>query len=189
MNGEPRFEFDREKFKVVVHYICSRCEPDELGNVKLHKILYFSDMLHYLSTLKPLTGAEYQKQQFGPTARHLAWALRELEKEGKLKIQQRDYYGYKKSDYISLREPDPRALTNQEISLLNDVINFVCKKSAKEISELSHDYAWKNVDMGEIIPYYSVHGIVPSFVSDEDIDQAIVFARQNRHLVYAKTPS
>jgi uncharacterized phage-associated protein len=187
MSGEPRFEFDREKFKVVVHYICSRCEPDELGNVKLHKILYFSDMLHYLSTLKPLTGAEYQKQQFGPTARHLAWALKELEKEEKIKIEKRDYYGYIKSDYISLAEPESNRLTNSEINLLNDVIDFVSKKTAKEISELSHDIAWKSVNMGETIPYYLAHGFIPSYISEEDINEAIAFARQNLHLIYAKT--
>ena len=59
-------QFDREKFLEAVHYICTHCDPRELGRVKLHKILYFADMLHYVGYGRPLTGEEYQKQNSAP---------------------------------------------------------------------------------------------------------------------------
>ena len=68
-------QFDRRKLLSVVHCICATGPVEELGRVKLHKILYFADMLHYAARGQPLTGVEYQKQPFGPAARHLTWAL------------------------------------------------------------------------------------------------------------------
>jgi uncharacterized phage-associated protein len=88
--------FDRVKFKAVVHYICHACPPEDLGNVKLHKILYFADMLSFSDTGKPLTGVEYLKQAFGPTARHLTAALKELEASGALRVDTRNVYGFTK---------------------------------------------------------------------------------------------
>lgn len=161
--------FDREKFKDVVHYVCSRCEPEELGRVKLHKVLYFADMLHFLDTARPLTGVPYQKQEFGPTAKYLAWALAELGKEGRVEVSERSYYGYTKTDFRSVDAPSSHKLSNAEIQLLNDVMDFVCTRTAKEISELSHNAAWQMFKMGEEIPYYSAFFIIPTETTDEDV--------------------
>lgn len=169
----PVYRLDREKLIEVVHYICANCSPEELGNVKLHKILYFSDMLHFLSTGAPLTGVEYQKQQFGPTARHLSWAVDKLAAEGKLRLERRDYFGLSKTDYIALQQPRAGALSNHAVQILNDVIAFVCSRSAKEISELSHDAAWRAAEIGEVIPYHAALGLLPCAISDSDVAAAI----------------
>lgn len=169
-----------QKLKDVVHYVCAQCRPDELGNVKLHKILYFADMLHFLSVNKPLTGVEYQKQSFGPVARHLSWAINELCKEGALRVQKRDYYGFKKIDYFAVQSPSVSRLSNSEIALINDVIGFVCERSAKEISELSHMEPWKAAEIGETLPYPSAYGLLPSEATDDDIEAAIAEARSIR---------
>src|SRR5579872_3916095 len=93
-------QLDREKLKEAVLLIASICPPDELGNVKLHKTLYFSDMLHFLSEARPITGVDYLKQKFGPVARHLTQALSQLQKEGKLEVREDDYFGLPKKTYI-----------------------------------------------------------------------------------------
>lgn len=169
----PAYRLDRNKLIEVVHYICASCSPEELGNVKLHKILYFSDMLHFLSTGEPLTGVEYQKQQFGPTARHLSWAVGKLVAQGKVKIERRDYFGLLKTDYIALQQPQPGALSNHAVQILNDVIAFVCSRSAKEISELSHDVAWQAAEIGEVIPYHAALGLLPCSITDADVAAAV----------------
>lgn len=180
VNKEPTYAFDRDKFKFVVHYICARCRPEELGNVKLHKILYFADMINFMSTGRPLTGVEYQKQQFGPTARHLSWALKELSAEGKLKIDRRDYFGFPKTDYITLKMPDSKILSNEEAQILHDTIDFVCAHSAREISELSHMAPWEAVQLGDVIPYHSAYGMVPAEVTDADVARGVAEARRIR---------
>lgn len=168
---------DRDKLLDVVHYICAKCSSAELGNVKLHKILYFSDMLHYLSTGRALTGVEYRKQKFGPVARHLSWAVDRLIENGQLEVVDRDYFGFKKLDYKSIQEPITRRLGNEAIQILNDVMDFVCARSAREISELSHNAAWQAVEVGETIPYYSAYGLIPSEITEEDLTAASAEAR------------
>lgn len=166
---EIEIEFDREKFIDVVHYICHHCSPEELGRVKLHKILYFSDMLSYLDTGVPLTGAEYQKQGFGPTARPLKAALDNLERERRIQISVRDFYGYRKYDFVSLVEPATNRLSEDERRLVDKVIDFVCVRTASEISELSHSLPWQCADMGKRIPYFSAFGLLPAEITDEDL--------------------
>ena len=177
---QAKHKIDLSKLKDVVYYVCSQCAQDELGNVKLHKILYFADMLHYLSSRKPLTGVEYQKQSFGPVARHLSWAVNELCKEGVLQVSKRDYFGYKKTDYIVIQKPRTFRLSNFETQLLNDVIEFVCERTAKEISEFSHMAPWDAAEIGETIPYYSAYGLLPSDLNDDELESAIAEARQLR---------
>src|SRR6266849_9373459 len=63
---DEQIQFDRAKLLDVVHYVCAKVPVPELGRVKLHKNLYFADMLHFAATGRPLTGVEYQKQPFGP---------------------------------------------------------------------------------------------------------------------------
>jgi uncharacterized phage-associated protein len=162
---------DMEKLKTAVLYICQSVEVERLGNVKLHKILYFSDMLWYSETGLPMTGVRYQKQQFGPMARELRSALRQLESEGSLKLQRRKFYGFEKMDFVAM--PGNSTLSNRlsraECNLIDAVTDFVCDKSAKEISELSHNEAWLAAEFGEDIPYYSVFGWGQPELTDDDM--------------------
>lgn len=164
-----RVQFNRDKFIDVVHYICAQCALNELGRVKLHKILYFADMLHFAASGQPLTGVEYLKQKFGPVARHLSAALAELESQGRLKTEVRDYYGFPKHDFVSISAVDLSRLTTTDQVLLNDVIDFVCGRTAKEISELSHDGPWQTVAMGHPIPYFLAYELIPIEVTEDDL--------------------
>jgi uncharacterized phage-associated protein len=173
---DERFQLDRERFKEVVHYAVhyasSRYHVDALGNTKLHKILYFTDMLHYLDTGRPLTGADYQRQQFGPTARHLTWGLKALQDEGRLSVSKRPYHGYLKSDYRSLQEPKRSRISQAHMKLIEEIVDFICAKTAVEISDFSHDDVWSSVSMGETIPYYAAFAMFPAEVTDADIEDA-----------------
>jgi uncharacterized phage-associated protein len=180
---EDYVRFDRAKLKAATLYVCSRMQPHELGNVKLHKILYFADMLRFADQGEPLTGVDYIKQRFGPIARHLTSVLEELAREGSLRIETRNYYGFEKRDYIALAEPDRSVLGNAGVDLLDHVIAFARERSASELSELSHDVAWRAADMGERIPYAGVFGWAPEEVTDEDQQAALAEARRVRPLI------
>jgi uncharacterized phage-associated protein len=171
-NQEGDIRFDYEKFLVVVHHICNACAGDELGRVKLHKILYFADFLSYLETGTPLTGEDYLKQKYGPTARHLGKALRDLESAGALKIESQPFHGYVKHTFSSLRTPENNRLSAEETTLLREVMAFVCRQTASQISEFSHSEPWTLVDVGERIPYFSAYGMVPSEIDEDDLDWA-----------------
>jgi uncharacterized phage-associated protein len=180
---ETDIEFDYEKFRAVVHFICHECRPEELGRVKLHKILYFSDFLRYLEAGAPLTGEDYIKQKFGPTARHLNKALRELQQNGSLRISERPFHGYTKQLFDSLKSPATNLVSEDEAKLLRDVIGFACGRTASEMSELSHSEPWEMAATGERIPYYMAFSFVPAELTDEDFEWARGEAR--RHGVLA----
>lgn len=162
-------QFNRTKFKAMVHYICANSPFDKLGFVKLHKIAYFADMLHYVQTGEALTGEVYRKQQFGPVAQHLWEIIDQLQREGAIRVESRDYFGYQKKDFISARSPNTENFDETELSLINNVINFACDRTAKELSELSHEYAWQSAKIGEVLPYFTALQMFPVEVKEEDI--------------------
>lgn len=164
--------FNYEKFLTAVHFVCAECTDGSLGRVKLHKILYFADFLRYLETGEALTGEDYFKQQFGPTARHLNKALRELEHDGALRVGTQPFHGYIRYSFVSLKPPLTNRLSDEEVALLREVIAFVCGRTATQISEFSHAEPWSMVDMGERIPYYAAFGMVPSEIDGDHLDWA-----------------
>jgi uncharacterized phage-associated protein len=189
MMPEENVQFDRAKFKDAVHYICAKCPVDELGKVKLHKILYFADMIHFIETGAPLTGVQYQKQKFGPMARHLNWAIDDLIKDNRLRVEKSDYFGFEKMDYYALGEVNRSRLNENARRVLDEVIEFVRLRSAKAISEFSHMAAWEAVEIGDTIPYYSAFGLYPAAVTDADVDAATNEARKVRPLIEAERES
>jgi hypothetical protein len=144
-------QFDREKLKAVVLYVCSRSEPSQLGAVKLHKVLYYADMIQYAVSGTPITGALYRKRQLGPTCDALLPILRELEQADALRVREVDYFGYLKKEYEIVATPDMRRLTSAEVSLIDEVIDFVCRQNtAKTISEFSHGIPWEIAEFGVV---------------------------------------
>jgi hypothetical protein len=164
-----QIQFDRSKFLDVVHYICAKIPVEELGRARLHRALYLADMLRFTASGQPLTGEDYQKQPFGPSARHLPWALDTLQDGGALAVTGRTYFGFPKEDFVSRRDPDLTRLTVEELRLIDDVTDFVRGRSAREISELTHGAAWEMLAVGDRIPYFTAFYFYPVAVSDEDV--------------------
>ncbi len=161
-------QFDREKFKEAILLLASHCPPEELGNVKLHKMLYFADMMNFLEEGSPLTGVDYLKQKFGPTARHLTSVVDELAREGRLLVRDAEYHGFYKRDYVVTDPRAPVRLSEREQQLLKDVADFVRGKTARQISEISHNAAWEAAELGEVIPYFTALQLVPVEVTEAD---------------------
>jgi len=166
-------QFDREKLKTVILYACVKCGPTLIGAVKLHKVLYYSDMLQYARSGAPITGATYRKRALGPTCDNLPSTLRELERSNAIEVREVDYFGYRKKEYEAIGSPDIERLSIEQRELLDEIIDFVCfDNTAKTISEYSHNRAWELAEFGEILPYRSVFHLFPTEVSKESLDWA-----------------
>ena len=174
-----QFQLDREKLKEAVWLIASHCPPEELGNVKLHKILYFSDMLFFLHEGQPITGVEYLKQKFGPVARHLSAAIGELSLEGKITVSEQEYFGLYKKSYVPKLSFERQHLSAEEAELIVEVADFVRGRSARQISEMSHNAVWEAAEMGEILPYFTALRLAPTEVTDSDRNWAIESAHEH----------
>lgn len=176
---EDTVQFNYQKFKTVVHFICAECHRDELSRYGLHRVLFLSDMLRYVESSEPLTGEGYIRQRFGPAARHLDEALEELTKEGSLTLAERSLHGLLKQDFDSLRPVQTNQLTEADRLLLLDVIALVCGRQNSKLSELNQDEPWQPAGVGERIPYYMAFSLLPaSEVTDDDFAWADMQARK-----------
>lgn len=166
--GDSLMQFDRNKLRAVILYACHACPPDRMGAVKLHKILYFTDMIRYADAGCSVTGSKYIKRPHGPTNLKLLPMLSEMARDGQIEINEVDYHGFRKKEYKPLARPDDGTLSAEELSLIDEVIDFVCmKNSAKTISDYSHNKAWEMAEFGEEIPYRRAYLLFPSDVSPE----------------------
>lgn len=157
-----------EKLKDAIRLIIDQCEPHELGKVKLHKVLYYADMLTYLKRGVSITGATYRKRPFGPTCDAMLPAIAELESDGELSVKKVDYFGYEKNEFIKLSRRNASLLSDDEVLALKDVVDFVCRThTASTISDLSHDIVWESVEMGQDIPYALAISWLPTSDNDD----------------------
>ena len=164
-------QFDREKMRAVILHACHTCEPSELGAVKLNKVLYYLDMLCYVDTRNAVTGATYRKRPNGPTSDQLLFQLRDMVRAGDIEVRDVDYHGFIKKEYRALTPEPTHILNDDEIALLDEVIDFVCRhNTAKSISDFSHSLPWEIVQMGGVIPYHTAMLLLPSQPSPEAIE-------------------
>lgn len=172
-------QLDRAKLKEVVCWVVNSVGPEALGQTKLHKVLYYAEMLTFLATGRPLTGAIFRKRPYGPTCDALLGIQDELSKEGCLEVTRQNYYGYKKTTFALLGRFSPTLISADEISLLRDVVEFVClRNSAVTISEFSHDIVWQMVEFGEDIPYHSALNLVPNEETEDALSWGMSVAKE-----------
>jgi hypothetical protein len=167
------FQFEREKFKALVHYICWKCQdPTKLGSVKLYKTLWRSDFNSYLELGTPITGSVYVKRQYGPAPYSVLPFIKELEQEGKISTREVEYYGYSKMEFFALQRPEISIFTPEEISLVDGEIQYVIEEhTATSISKESHDEIWEMARIGEEIPYFTVFSKAAE-ITDSDVEWA-----------------
>jgi hypothetical protein len=160
------------KFKLLVHYICSRCQddPSRLGATKLNKILWYAEVEHFLRTGKPLTGVRYVKLQHGPAPVCMPHVISEMERDGILLARDAPYYGQEKREYLTLAEPEgiDDLFTATDISALERQIGVVCEAhTAKSISKKSHNKAWELAEIGEDLPLYTALAVPGEFAKSD----------------------
>lgn len=171
----PRRDPDKRLGELML-YVAKKSQFDpNFGGTKLNKILFYSDFAAFGRTGKPITGAEYIKQEFGPTPKRLLPVRKQLEKKGEAAVQKVDFLGKEQQRLVALREPDLSLFTGEEIALVDQVIDYLRGMSAKEVSALSHNRIWRVARLGQSIPYEAV------FVSDENPTESDV--ERGRELV------
>lgn len=163
-----RMQFDRNKLKAVILHTCDTCGSEKLGAVKLHKVLYFLDMINYAQSGLSVTGSTYCKRPFGPTCVQLLPMLRDMQLAGEIEIHDVEFFGRYKKEYIPKVHATPDVLNESEVTLLEEIIEFVCNQNtAKSISDYSHQLPWEMSEFGENIPYNTALLLFPSDIDSE----------------------
>jgi hypothetical protein len=145
---------DLEKLKRLIHYVAWKAGArDWFGATKLYKVLWFADARQFVLTKKPITGAVYIREKYGPVPKHAMIARAQLEKEGAIKSAKEG----KLTRIVALVAPDVSMFSTDELKTVDYWIEYIDKEhTAKSISEATHDYAWDIAQMGEEIPLYAI---------------------------------
>lgn len=159
-------DFNKEKFKEVLHYIIATCgHQDNVGKTVLYKLMYFSDFDFYELFEEKMTGEVYTRLPRGPGPRHFDDAIIELKAEGKIdhKVVYFDGDGHQ-NRYSSLKDPKTDLLSSDEIQVINNVLHKCSKMTATRISDYSHeDLPWQATEMNNPIDYELVFYRTPEF--------------------------
>ena len=148
-------DFDKEKFKMTLHYIIYKCGfRNTVGRTVLHKLLYFSDFNYFEKYSKSITNENYTKKERGPVPIHFEEAIAELIEENKVRPGKRRLpCGKVMNRYFSLKEPKTD-LNEKELDVINQVIKDLSHLNGKQIGEYSlSDAPVKQTEDNEIIPY------------------------------------
>src|SRR6476659_9584602 len=113
-----------------------------LGAVKLNKILYYADMLHYAHTGAPITGATYAKRQQGPVPKQVVPAIEHLVQASRLTCQNVSFFDFVKRKFDAHGDTDISVFSKEEIERLDDMIREIDKLTAAEVSHSSHTIVW-----------------------------------------------
>lgn len=165
----------RERLKILVHFICRECgtDPSRLGKVKLHKIIYYSDLYRLRTKAKPITGVTFVKYPFGPYVPEMDEVLSELQKEGKLHIIPRDEYNeYDSIGLVGKGTPNLQDFDDREISIVREQMDEICAQTATNISDKSHGPIWQMTEMYAPIPILAEIAYNLIQVTDKDVAYA-----------------
>jgi Protein of unknown function (DUF4065) len=143
-------QFDRDKFKQLVHYVIWKAgKRDWFGSTKLNKVLWFSDTQAFALTGKPITGATYIRQKYGPVPKAIMPVRSELQREGAIRV----FHEGKVKRTTATSAPDMRSFASSEMAIIDWWIEHISSyHTAATISDKSHDYTWQIAEMGEEIP-------------------------------------
>jgi len=167
--------FDKEIFKEMILYISERCDGNPtFGSTHLNKILHYSDFLWYGFTGESISNETYVRQEHGQVPKHLLQVRKELEDEGNLRIEERDYFGKSQKRPVVTTSIKYHKLTSDQQKFIDQVIDALSGLSATEVSEqIAHqDLSWQYLKNGEEIPYETVFFRRKNPIPDETMNWA-----------------
>lgn len=174
-------DFNREKFKTLVHYVIWKAGTrDSFGATKLNKVLWFADARAYVLTGASITGATYIREKWGPVPKQMMPIRAELEREGAIKVSHsRDDGNHTK--FTAVFAPIVSILSEGDLQTVNYWITHIDKNhTAKSISDESHDYSWQIAKMGEELPFFSFLSTRIREPNDEELAWAKSRAQEKR---------
>lgn len=163
-----------KKFEGLVHYICDKAtDPSVLGSVKLNKVLWYSDSIHYMIFGGSITGEIYVKRQHGPVPRHIVRAIDQLVADRKIARGRVDHFGFVKTEFIAIADSDVSMFSAEQINLVDEAFEYVCMNhTARSISEETHGVIWQLAEMGEEIPLPTVFASDVGEIDETDLNWA-----------------
>ena len=147
-----------KKFKEVLLYIINKVgSRPNIGQTALYKLLYFIDFDYYEKYQEYLIGATYIKNTHGPSPISFAKIAKDLENQGRLVEVNSKFFNYDQKKYLVTSEPEVSSLTARELKHIDDELERLASKTAKDLSEMSHiDTPWLVAKEKQVLNYRHV---------------------------------
>lgn len=166
-----------EKLVEAIHYICDKASdnPEKLDQIKLNKVLWYSDAQAYLARGESITGDAYIKKPFGPVARRNRVAVERLEHDGALRRgRSASGSGFWNTHFDIIEGFQGSALSADETEILDVVYRSIVEGgvSSMDVSEGTHGEIWQLAANGEELPLFTVFAERLGEVSPEQMELA-----------------
>jgi putative zinc finger/helix-turn-helix YgiT family protein len=127
-------------------YFVSQCKREYNDKLKLNKLLFYADFLHYKNTGYSVTGITYRAIQYGPVPSNYDFLFAYLEKEGMMESQWKQVKGASGTMaeiFAHIVEPDLGLLSAEEVETLHHLTGLFANTSSGKMIEISHlEKAW-----------------------------------------------
>ncbi len=147
-------EYDLEKLKNMILYLVKRL--DGVLKVKLNKLLWYCDFLHFKEASVSITGSQYIHLKYGPVPNNyeLITGIMQPELLDKDEIPFDTEEGIVGEQFTALVEPDESIFSETEVQVMNFVADTFREYTSTAIKEKSHqETAYTKSEDGEIISY------------------------------------
>lgn len=144
---------DTAKLRELILFVVERCADEQIGDVRINKVLFFSDAFALQQLGAPITGARYQKLPLGPAVRAFVPLRNDMIGDNDVEVEMVG----KRRVTRALRKPNMSLFSDDEIKLVERVIELFRAYSANGLSDASHVLSpgWNLVEMKEDIPLES----------------------------------
>lgn len=127
---------DIQKFNNLVLYFIETTKP---FNVKLNKLLFYSDFLHFKNSGFSITGTAYRAIQLGPVPADYEQELNRMVQEGLMEEEFVEFNANEgASRYTLLSGCDPSVFTPDELKTIETVVKKLGGIPTKSLIDLSH---------------------------------------------------
>jgi len=148
-------EYDLEKLKNMILYLVKRL--DGVLKVKLNKLLWYCDFLHFKETSTSITGTQYVRLPLGPVPdnyeRIIGIMQPDLLTMDEIPFNTRDGIQIGE-EFTALVEPDESMFSEKELQVMDFVADTFRNYGSWAIKEQSHrEAAYLKYENGDIISY------------------------------------
>lgn len=177
---------DRSNEKLIQAIVFFAKNVKKLGKVKLYKLLYFVDFMHFKDTGRSVTGLDYAAWKMGPVPVSLHERLDTPEPDwpGKVEFKQIKVQSGQMLTVNALCDFDPSHFSRRELRLLESLANEFCNSTSEQMIEKTHleNSPWHKVwevenRRQQVIPYqYALRAQDGVAISELSKDRADLLA-------------
>ena len=172
-------EVNIEKVKNMLLFFVNKM--GKITSIKLQKAMLFADRIHWALYKQSISGLEYVKAQYGPVMEDAGKEILDAMDRSVFTVTLSKTEESVENKYLMKvrttdKVPDMTVFSEKEELLLERAYKIISEHTDEEIVEMTHDMAWENAKVGEVLSY-------DSCIHDEIIDSVVDLSADDKQVV------